>query len=242
MVQLSVVVPAYNEESRIYANLERLKETLKTLDLSHEIVVVNDGSKDNTLKEIWRFVKKDKNVKVVTYSENKGKGSAIKEGFLMTNGDLITFIDADGDLPSEQIKTFLDYMNKYRADVVVGSKRHPESNVNYSAKRKFLSWGYYIMNRMLFNLPVKDTQAGLKLYKRKVLEEVLPKTLIKRFAFDLEILANANKKGYKIIEAPITINHSVKFDGIGFRTIYSIFMDTMAVAYRMYIKKHYDKK
>ena len=195
MIDLSVVVPAFNEAERLDSNLIRMKKTFDKLPLTYEVVIVNDGSSDSTLKTAQKFSKKNKNFKTISYKKNRGKGYAVKRGFFNTKGNLINFLDADGDLPPKQIKTFLKYMKKHKADVVVGSKRHPESVIDYPLKRKFLSWGYYIMNRILFQLPVKDTQSGLKLFKREVLEDVFPKTLIKRFAFDLEILANANRKG-----------------------------------------------
>ena len=240
MIDLSVIVPAYNEGDKIYYNLSRMKNTFDTLGKNYEVVIVDDGSKDSTLKEAKKFSKKFKKFKVMSYKRNKGKGFAIKKGFFKTKGDLVTFIDADGDLPPKQIRTFLRYLKEYGADAVIGSKRHPDSNVDYPLKRKFLSWSYSFMNKILFNLSVKDTQSGLKLFKREVLEDVFPKTLVKRFAFDLEILANAHKRGYKIVEAPIVINHTTKFKGIGFKTIFPIFVDTIAIAYRMYIKRHYD--
>lgn len=240
MTELSVVVPAYNEEKRIIPNLRNLQKTLDEIGTSYEVVVVNDGSTDKTYDVVKKFFRNKKNFRVFNYKENHGKGAAIKAGFFKTKGDLITFIDADGDLPPEQIQTFLGYLDIQKADVVIGSKRHPDSIVNYPLKRRILSRGYQLMNRILFNLPVKDTQSGLKLFRREVLEEVFPKVLIKRFAFDLEILANAHRKGYKIVEAPIRLNHNSKFNGLGIHSLFPIFVDTLAVAYRMHIKKHYD--
>ena len=123
---------------------------------------------------------------------------------------------------------------------MIGSKRDPESKVDYPLTRRALSWCYQLMIKLLFNLNVRDTQAGLKLFKRDVLEDILPRVLVKRYAFDLELLVNANHRGYKIVEAPVEINFHFT-SGINILDIWHIFVDTMAIFYRLRILKYYDR-
>lgn len=239
-MKLSVLVPAYNEQDIINKNLFEMRSELSKLKIPFEIILIDDGSKDNTLKEARKASKKLKEVKVVSYSKNKGKGHAIVYGFKAVKGDLVTFLDADLELHPRQLKLFLDYLKKFNADVVVGSKRHPESKIKYPFQRKFLSNCFYFLTRILFGIPVKDTQAGIKLYKYKVLKDVLPKIVVKGYAFDLEILVNAHRKGYKIIEAPIDLNFLRISNRVRFRDIKNIFIDTLGILYRLYIKRYYD--
>jgi len=127
------------------------------------------------------------------------------------------------------------------ADFVIGSKMHPNSKVNYPLLRKIISIGYYCIIRILFNLPCHDTQTGLKLFKRKVMEDVFPRILVKQFAFDLEVLVNACHLGFKLAEAPIILESKRDYGRIGANSIFITFMDTMAIWYRMYILKYYDR-
>ncbi|MCX9011234.1 MAG: glycosyltransferase family 2 protein [Candidatus Methanoperedens sp.] len=235
--RLSVVIPAYNENRII---LDTLKECISSLgDIKPEVIVVDDGSLDGTLEKVQDFAKKNPDVRIVTYGGNQGKGYAVKSGFRYATGDVIAFIDADLNLHPRQIPKMMEYMEKYDVDVVVGSKRHPESKVSYPLLRKILSEMYYLLVRTLFGLPVKDTQVGLKLYKREVLVDVLPKVLVKRYAFDIEILANAHRLGYKIIESPIEVNMSFS-SHVNMKAIWNMLLDTSAVFYRMKILKYYD--
>jgi dolichol-phosphate mannosyltransferase len=125
------------------------------------------------------------------------------------------------------------------ADIVIGSKFHPNSKIQYPVLRRFVSLGYYYLVKILFGLPVHDTQTGLKLFKSEVLKKVLPRILVKEFAFDIEVLVNAHRLGYKIVEAPISLNHSWS-SSVDFVAIWKIFQDTMAVFYRTYILRYYN--
>lgn len=236
---LSIIIPAYNEGDII---LRMLDECIHSLNgINSDIIVVDDGSRDGTYKRVQEFAKLHCNVRLVNYGDNHGKGFAIKYGFKYATGELVAFIDADMNLHPKQILRMIECMEKTGTDVVVGSKRHPCSKVNYPLKRKILSEVYYLFVRTLFGIPVKDTQVGLKLFKREVLENVLPKTLVKKYAFDIEILANAHRMGYKIIESPIEINMNFG-SHVNKRAIWNMLVDTAAVFYRMKILHYYDRK
>jgi len=236
---ISVILPAYNEEDTIK---DVINETIEALDMITdiwEIIVVDDGSKDLTFAIAKEFAKNDGRIRALSYGKNMGKGFALKYGFEHSRGDLIVFMDADLDLHPKQIKKLIEIMEREKADVVVGSKRHPESKVNYPLKRRILSDVYFFMVKLLFNLNVKDTQVGLKLFRRKVLTDVMPRILVKRYAFDVEVLANAVRRGYKIVEAPVELDFK-HGSNINWREIWRMFVDTLAIAYRMHIRRYYD--
>ncbi len=239
---LSVVIPAYNEGHHIYNNLLRVHNQLEESRCEHEIIVVNDGSRDSTAEEAKKALEEVDVIKLVSYSKNMGKGYAIIEGIKNSSQELVTFLDGDLDIPPGQIKLLIDKLYETGADVVIQSKRHKKSIIEgYTFKRKFLSLSYNLIVRMLFNLPVSDTQVGLKLYRREVIDKILPKLLVKRYAADLEQLVLIRKYGYKIAECPVHIRYKPNGDTIGIRDIARIAWDTAAIYYRLNITKYYDK-
>ncbi|MBS1267269.1 MAG: Glycosyltransferase AglD [Candidatus Woesearchaeota archaeon] len=238
MYKLSVIIPVYNEGEFIYRNLHECIKELNKYGSNFELIVVDDGSTDHTRKEA-EMVESDK-VKIVGYEINQGKGFALKYGYQFITGEVVTFMDGDLDLPPRNLQRFFPYLEN--ADIVIGSKRHPNSKVNYPLMRKFLSLGYSVLVRILFGLGVSDTQSGMKLMKREFVDKVLPKVLVKRFAFDLELLVVGKKYGFKFAEAPIDLNMHYHNSKIGLKSIWPIFLDTMAVAYRLYWLRWYDGK
>ncbi len=240
--KVSVIIPAYNEGQHVAKNISEVINTFNDFGCQYEIIVVDDGSIDNTLEEAQQVALKHKNVIVKKNRSNYGKGRALKKGFRYTSGDYIVFLDADMDLHPGQINTFFDIMRLDEADVVIGSKRHPNSVINYPWHRRIVSGVYFFLVKLIFDLPITDTQTGLKVFKAEVLKKVFPRVLIKRFAYDLEILANVKHFGYKIVEAPVMINFQRPIGRISILDIYNTWWDTMAIFYRMYILRYYDKE
>lgn len=240
---LSVVVPAYRQEKTIVEDIKNIWKVLEKMRYDYELIVVVDGMVDKTYQQVKKL--QGEKIKVFGYKTNKGKGYAVRYGMARTKGDLIAFIDAGMDIDPNGLAMILEHMEWYGADIIVGSKRHPASQVDYPLLRKVYSIGYQILIWLLFGLKVKDTQTGLKIFKRKVLEKVLPRLLVKRFAFDVELLAVARRLGFKrIYEAPIKINpEQFKFTStIKFKTIWEMLIDTLAVFYRLNILHYYDDK
>lgn len=243
---LSLVVPAYKQEKTIIKDIKALEKALSAFPFKHEIIVVVDGFVDKTYDVLKDLRPKIQGLRVIGYKDNKGKGFAIKLGVEKAKGDIIGFIDAGMDLDPSEISIMLDIMDWNNADIVLGSKLHPESKVNYPLTRKILSWGYRTLTHLLFGFKVKDTQVGLKLFKGKVAKAVFSKIIVKKFAFDIEVLAVAYKLGYtKIYEAPIKLN----FTGVSSITsssfwsiIFWMLWDTAAVFYRLKILRFYDRK
>ncbi len=236
-----MILPAHNESKRI---LITIGETIKTFDefgCPYEIIVIDDGSRDDTYEQVLNFSRRHKNIIVRKNWENYGKGRAIKKGCRYARGEYIVFLDADMDLHPGQLQTFMDIMRLDDVDVVIGSKMHPNSILSYPLQRKIISIIYFLVIKVLFGLPIHDTQTGLKLFKRKVIKDILPRILVKQFAFDLEILANVHRLGYKIAEAPIVLDSQREYGRIGFRAVRNAAIDTLAIFYRMYILKYYDR-
>lgn len=236
-MKLSVIMPAYNKQGVILETIKKVDKSLK--GITHEIIVVDDGSNDGTYEKARKT--KIENVKALRYEKNCGKGNALKYGSFFAKGELIAFVDADLDLNPDQLPNFIKLMKD--ADIVVGSKRVPGSVVDYPWYRKFLSDAYYFLfARLFFGLDVHDTQVGMKLFKREALLQVLRKILCKRYAFDMELLVNANHLGYKIVEAPVKLEYKFSGTGINFKAIWCMFVDTAAIFYRMHILKYYDRR
>lgn len=245
---LSVIVPAYNQEATIVADLRRIRNVLGQLRYPSELIVVSDGSKDHTFSRARNYSRNKKDFKVVGYDVNKGKGYAVRFGMAESKGDIVAFIDSGMDLDPNGLSMCLEHFEWYNADIIVGSKRHPASKVDYPWQRRVLSTAYQVLVRVLFNLRIRDTQVGLKFFKRAVLERVLPRLLVKTFAFDIEMLAVANYLGYRqIYEAPVEIKlrfgkSSTVTSRRFIRTVLRMFMDTMAVFYRLRILRYYSDK
>lgn len=239
--KISVIMPAYNEAYRIANGITETIATLENSGCSWELVVMDDGSTDQTYEIAKNYEEKFPGRVVVKKNPfNLGKGRALKKAIHFITGAYTVFLDADLDLNPVQIQTLFDIMKLDNADVVIGSKMHPNSVVNYPWHRRIISVVYYLLVKALFGLPCRDTQTGLKLFRTEVLRNVLPRLLVKKFAFDIELLINAHRLGYKITDAPIVINPKTKFGWIRPKAIMVTLWDTLAVFYRMFILKYYD--
>ncbi len=230
----------YNEELRAAASILETDDFFKKLGIDYEIVVADDGSSDKTSEIIKEL--NNPRVKVIKLLKNEGKGQALKEGFKHCEGDLIMFLDGDLDIHPRQFEVLFEVLKNENADVVIGSKRHKRSVLHYPRSRRIMSAVYFFLVKILFGLPLKDTQTGIKLFKAEVLKNIFHKVLIKRYAFDLELLILAHHYGYKISEAPVVVDFKGKYGHIKFKTIFRMLWDTLAVFYRLHILKYYDKK
>jgi len=237
-VKVSVIVPAYNEEKAIERTVRVLLDYLANNFDDFEIVVVSDGSRDRTFELAQKH--QSESVRVFEYQPNQGKGHALKYGVGKSRGNFVVFYDTGIDFPPSQIGDFLAVLQKTGADIVIGSKRHPQSRVNYPFKRKIISLLAQICVRLFFNLKITDTQVGLKVFRRRVLEEIMPLVLVKRYAFDIELLALGQWKGFKIIEAPVNLH--LRFGTAGtMKGVWQTFLDTLAIFYRLKIMGFYAK-
>jgi glycosyltransferase involved in cell wall biosynthesis len=240
---LSVIVPSYKQEKTIVRDIKNISLALNALKIKYEIIVVVDGMHDRTHQRASQL--RSKKIKIIAYQRNEGKGHAIRYGMMHAKGDVIGFIDAGMDIHPAGFRMLLNHLEWYNADIIVGSKLHPVSKVNYPRYRTVLSWGYRTLTWVFFGFMVRDTQVGLKFFKRKVVRDVLPRLLVKRYAFDIEMLAVAYALGYKkIYEAPVKIKFSKNsiISKSLWRTIILMIWDTVAVFYRLKIRHYYSKK
>jgi glycosyltransferase involved in cell wall biosynthesis len=239
--KISIIMPAFNEAVRIKESIEETAKTFNTFGCDWELLVIDDGSQDTTYEAASMLVEKYFPRLIVKRNpENLGKGASIKLALDYLSGDYTVWLDADMDLHPNQLPTFFEIMRLTEADVVIGSKMHPDSQVRYPLQRRVISMVYYVLIRLMFNLPCHDTQTGLKVFKTAVLRRIFPMMLVKKFAFDLEVLANAHHFSYRISEAPIVLSPKRRYGRIGPGSIWVTFWDTLAVFYRMRILKYYD--
>lgn len=241
--KLSLIVPAYHQAKTIVKDVVRIEKILSQIRYPYEIIVVVDGYGDGTYKAAKKL--KADGIKVLVYMKNQGKGHAVRLGMSQSAGDYIAFIDSGMEIDPNGISMLLEHMEWYNADIIVGSKRHPASVVSYPFIRKILSRGYQYIVWILFRLKIRDTQAGLKIFKKKVLRRILPRLLVKRYAFDLEMLVVASHLGFKrIYEAPIklTYNFTDLTHSATLHAVFNILIDTAAIFYRIYILCYYDDR
>lgn len=236
--RISVIVPAYGEGPGIVSNLVRLTQALEQTGSSWEVIVVVDGD-----PKTWAAARASgsPHVRILGYAHNRGKGFALRYGISQARGKLVTFIDSDMEIAPEEIGRMADVLDLYQADVVVGSKRHPLSEVHYPRSRRVQSLAYQLLVRLLFKVRVRDTQTGLKMFRREVAERVVDAALVKRFAFDLELLVLANHFGYRrIIESPVKIDYHFR-STTNPQAVFAVLWDTAAIYYRLHLLKWYDR-
>jgi glycosyltransferase involved in cell wall biosynthesis len=235
---LSLIIPAYNAAHYIEDSVRRILDTLTALDQPFEVIVVCDGSTDGTLECVRGVL--DPRIRILSYGENRGKGYAICFGLANARGRFVGWLDADLDISPTLILDAVRRLEEHNVDAVIGSKRHPDSTVDYPLKRRVLSSGFQLLVRLLFRVSVRDTQVGAKVFRGEMLRTVVPLLLIKQYAFDLEVLAVGAEFGFdRIEEAPITLHYRFTGTGITKDTVRRMFLDTLAIAYRIHLRHWY---
>ncbi len=237
---LSVVMPVYNLAGEVADNLRRVHGVLRG-KIPFELIPVDDGSGDASAAVLRAMAIELPEVRPVFLAENAGKGAALRLGVAQSRGSHVLLLDADLDLPPEPVARFFDILRDERADIVIGSKMHPDSCVDYPWRRRLASRIYYGLVKLLMGLPVRDTQTGMKLFRREALQHAFDRMLAKRFAFDLEVLAIAHRAGYRIAEAPVTLHFGDKLGCLTARNIAQTMVDTLAVFYRLRILHYYER-
>lgn len=201
---ISIVIPAYNESGRILLTLSRIDEYFKNRFEGFEIIIVNDGSQDNTAKVVLKAQEKIKSIRLIGYEVNKGKGYAIRQGINNSKGNIILISDADLSTPIEEVeKLLVQYDNGY--DIIIGSRALEGSDILIRQPWWRESMGKIFNRFVRFSIlkDFKDTQCGFKLFKGDIGRELFRRVTIDRFAYDVEILYLAIKAGYRIKEVPI---------------------------------------
>jgi glycosyltransferase involved in cell wall biosynthesis len=219
MQKLSIVIPAYKEAERIGKTLADIHEFLAAQPYTAEVLVVVDGSPDNTAAVVAGLQKQYPEIRLINNTENKGKGAVVKQGMLAATGDIRLFMDADGSTAVDHITSFLPYFEQ-GFDLVIGSRRIRGSKiaVHQPLFRDFLGGVFRLIVHTMVPLGITDSQCGFKAFTAAATEIIFPKLTIDRWAFDVELLAIARKRKLKIQEAPVTwVNDgasTVRFSGM----------------------------
>jgi glycosyltransferase involved in cell wall biosynthesis len=237
-LDVSIVVPYYNPGHRLRETVEHMVRVLDSSGMTFEIITVSDGSTDGSPFTLEGFP--ESVVRRLSFATNVGKGHALRAGLAMGRGRYLGFIDADGDISPEFLAPFVSIMQSQDPDIIIGSKRHPDSSVHYPPLRRLYSWGYQRLIHLLFRLNVRDTQVGIKLVNRKVVAAVLPLLRESRFALDLELLVLARRLGYtRIVEAPVRIEE--RFGStISLKAVWLLLVDTLGLFVRDAVRHEYD--
>lgn len=235
---MSVILCAYNEGKVIEDAIDKVDCIMSATSWNYEIVVVDDGSSDDTRQKAVNHISEKGNgcLKVVGYDKNMGKGNAIKMGFAHAQGDSIVVIDGDLDVDPRFIPDYVEALKTN--DIAVASKWHPQSRTAVTLKRKILSFGFNALSRLLTGIKLTDTQTGLKAFRREVLERMAPKFVVKRYAFDLELIGACNHAGYRIVDLPVDVCIRSM---ISFREIFRMTVDMFGIAYRLRVLKYYQR-
>jgi glycosyltransferase involved in cell wall biosynthesis len=241
---LTVVVPVYNGGDEVVDNVGVIRRAVAAglPGEAVETIVVSDGSIDGSSERLLA-ARADVGIRVIHYDRNLGKGYAMKAGALAARGDWVAIIDADLDLDPASIPTYLDVAREEQLDFAIGSKRHPRSVVRYPPARRAASWLYQQLNRALFRLDVNDTQVGIKVFSREIVDDVLPVLLVKQFAFDLELLVVASALGHgRIRELPVRLEYRFTGSELRSRAVARALWDTAAIFYRLRILRTYQRR
>lgn len=206
-IELSVVIPVFNEEKRLPSNLDKIITFLKKKKLRSEIILVDDGSLDKTWVVLEDYKKRHQSILLCRHLVNKGKGAAVRTGMLKAGGKLVLMTDCDLSTPIKEIENLMVYMDNY--DIVIGSRRLKEKKLGrMPAKyRTILGNIYYEMLRLILLPSVKDTNCGFKLFSRKVIRPIFGRQKIDRWGYDAEVLFIANKLSFSIKEIPVRWTH-----------------------------------
>jgi glycosyltransferase involved in cell wall biosynthesis len=238
---LSLVTPVYNGAAYIEDSVREILRVLESLERPFEVLVVCDGSTDGTAGAAGAV--DDERVRVLRYPENSGKGHAILHGAEQARGRLVAWLDADLDISPQAIVEACRVFDREPVDAVVGSKRHAGSSVSYPLIRRVYSTGYQLLIRLLFRINVRDTQVGAMVLRREMLDTIRPLLLVKRWAFDLEVLAVGAEFGFdRIEEAPVALDYRFTGSSINWRAVRLMLQDTLAIAYRIHVRHWYVRR
>lgn len=235
-VAVSVVMPVYRLADEIAGNIGRVVAALSGVE-HFEVIVADDGSDDGTLEQAKAAARGHPNVVVVGLGRHAGKGRAVQEGVAATRGGVVVLLDGDLDLPPEQVPGVLERFFELDVDGLVGSKRASMKAGGYPLLRRVLSRIFSFVTRVVFRLPISETQTGLKVFKREPLTRLLPQVEVGSYAYDLELLVLMKQQGCSLAEAPVTLEVSGSGSSVALGTLWEMARDTVAVWFRS-LRRH----
>jgi glycosyltransferase involved in cell wall biosynthesis len=205
----SIVIPAYNEGERLGATLEKVLAYVNEQGWDAEVIVVNDGSRDNTAELVRSFSERDRRLRLVENPGNRGKGYSVRHGMLQAHGDVVVFSDADLSSPIEEMPKLLEAIAA-GADIAIGSRwvQVELQTRRQSLARQLFGRVFNLLLRLVLGLRFKDTQCGFKAFTSQAVQAILPLQRIEGWGFDPEILFLARKFGFVVREVPVRWAHS----------------------------------
>ena len=208
-VAISIVIPAFNEEKRLPIFLDQVVAYCQHAEKRHEIIVVDDGSRDHTFHIAMSYRATYPNLSVVRLTKNQGKGYAVKRGLLKARGRICLFLDADGSVSPAEITKNVHYLEEGPYELFVGSRvltdRQQTLQIQWYRKCVGLVFNWCVRT-FLFNT-IQDTQCGFKMFKREIMRPLFSKCHLRGFGFDIEMLYLAHKMGYQVKEGPVSWRH-----------------------------------
>lgn len=203
--EITIVIPAYNEERVIGATIDEVSQYLEARGLDYEIIIVSDGSTDRTMEIALKKSVENGRVKALENERRSGKGFSVKKGALLAAGSVVAFTDADLSYPISEVEKPLEILRAGRADVAIGSRAvsGAEIEVPLSALRKLMSLVFNLFVRIIAIKGIGDTQCGFKAFSREAAREIFSRQTMSGFSFDVEIIYIAKKLGYRVTEFPI---------------------------------------
>lgn len=234
---ISVIIPVFNQQEKVSHSLKRIKGVVESAFSNYELIVINDGSTDDTLSVLRDIARTDEHIHIISYTPNRGKGHAVKQGVLHSQGDAVMFLDGDLDISPDSIKEYVERLDAF--DLVIASKRHPNSNVTIPHSRVFLSRAFQLLIRVATRIPQKDTQAGFKVGDGDIMRTIFSNITINRYAFDVELLTIASILQLKVQEMPVIMKIDRKFHT---KDIVNMFIDVVRISYRYRIARHHKHK
>jgi dolichol-phosphate mannosyltransferase len=234
---VSVVIPVFNQQSEISYSLKKIKRAIESSFRNYDLIVVNDGSTDDTLSVLRSIASKDEHVCIISYTPNRGKGYAVKQGVLHSQGDAVVLIDGDLDISPYSIRAYIERLSI--SDLVIGSKRHPKSNVTIPKLRFFLSRAFNLLVKVALGIRQEDTQVGFKAGRGDIMRTMFRGISVKRYAFDVELFAMTSILHLKVQEMPVKMKISRQFT---LKEILNMFVDVIRIWYRHKVLHVYEKE
>ena len=227
--KLSIVIPSFNEEKRLSATLERIASYINASGRETEVIVVDDGSTDGTIRIAESFRRQIAGLRVVSNGQNRGKGYSVRQGCMNSRGEIVLFTDADLSAPIEEADKLLAKMNDY--DVAIGSRAVNREliEVHESKFREFAGIIFNRIVRVILRLPFVDTQCGFKAFRRENCKVIFEQQTIERFGFDPELLYLARHHGLRTAEVAVRWAHSPATKVNMFRDSVQMFLDVVII-------------
>lgn len=230
-MHFSIIIPAYNEEERLKESLDKIHSYLNAKFFKYEVIVVNDGSTDNTKQSaLSSSLYQTGKLKLLTNSQNKGKGFSVKKGILESKGNFVLFSDADLSTPIEEVEKLFKYVNS-GYDIAIGSRsiKGADIRVHQPVYRELMGRFFNLIVKTVALKGIVDTQCGFKLFKSEVAKEIASRMQINGFSFDVEMLYLGKKIGYSVKEVPIVWINSPASRVEVFKDSLKMFSDVLSI-------------